>query len=1384
MNRNLTASLALSLAVSTHLFAAKTAPVTVTDTAPSLGAACSDVASPSNMYTVDVSTGAMLRCSGGVWSTWITSGAPTTTKYAKSYILSGSGTTASPYVIDWASALTARTELIFSKKDDGTTSYFDTPDTEIVIPSNVTLRGDGNSVLMFTPWGTTRPAPYGAMFSIPAGTSHVKIDGLLFDPGLSSISAVGVADGGGSYVSIGTAGNATPAVDIEIVNCKFGMMRMGLVVGTGHNGQHIGIVGSANGVNVHHNTFDRSPDVINTACENNVTAPTVNGFNFSDNTVEFTDASQCESMLDPGPISACWHYGNVVQLSVGCTALTQIQGINNDVMISNNLIKGVNGGIEIGVTGSRFVVSDNILISDYLDFCMMVSPETDATNGVSDVSVTGNVCSGDDATHVASGLEGSPDIWFNKVTRGTMANNVAYGYGMLLRVQNSSDVVVSGNISEQRFGYADGLYADNNTRMTITGNEIKNAGGYGMRITNASSTIVSNNIVTETLTPSVLATAVAVGCTPTPCEGVVISGNTVRTAATPYSWYSFPAGSVYFGNSGFVGSTLTIAPTFTGTISSVSSLQTSEAAGLHAGGSSTANTTFYGGGEIVSEGTVAGPGTDATNSEGYIRFPAWSGGDSVYTFPNPASTGKTLALVDATSGAIARTDVSGLGTVSQLNTIKPSDLTAGTTPSVGQCPSRDATDQFVWGTCGGGGVSNGDYGDINVTGSVWTIRDGTVTTGKILNGTILNADIGDAAAIVDTKLGPISTVGKVSNSATTADSANTVGAIVARDVNGDFSARNVNVLSVQASGTGDNQRGIESVDNGTACGDPASLSTSICTIGGRLYTKDSGTTSIKLPYTDQSQSWSAAQTFQAGMVLGNGTDSNYTVTVDRAGTDPTIAWNDSLGWFRIGNANLAFSDITGTSQQRGIFFPVTAGNPFATKMFIGAQSGANAYDGLDDTLCMAFNSDCNGARVDTGQWAGKFQLEGSYDFDGTANAVYIPTVELNYDFISAAGAVWRPMYGLVDSTKRSSGGQGLWQWRVFGSASGTNAMRLQPKSDTSNLVTLQVNSKDTESGSTSGILNLLGSSSDLGSANSLYGVDAIITGDQSGDYSSSEFIGVRASATFSSTATPSGVALVAGGRFTGAFTGSVDARSVDQVKGLEVFATNSQTGTQSTPTYDSAMYGIDLTLTPSAQNVKMGEVYGLRINGLGTKGTGATWSNVAGIKILDLGEQGSNTDATIMVDSQTGGSGNKGHIRMMGGDATTGHLLLGSGHLWYDTTNSVYRTSTTAEGADNTNGHPLLRSSAGNIIIAKCGNVSVDPPNIGTTSTSGTATSAVTGLAANDACTCSPRADFNDDLILKYCYATANNLNVVLYNLSGGALDATAQTVDYCCFSK
>src|SRR5579872_1296626 len=87
---------------------------------------------------------------------------------------------------------------------------------------------------------------------------------------------------------------------------------------------------------------------------------------------------------------------------------------------------------------------------------------------------------------------------------------------------------------------------------------------------------------------------------------------------------------------------------------------------------------------------------------------------------------------------------------------------------------------------------------MNISSSGITI-DGFTTTGVVHNNSsgllssslIVNADVDPAAAIVDTKLATISTVGKVANSATTATSTNIPNTIVLRDSSGNFNAGTV-----------------------------------------------------------------------------------------------------------------------------------------------------------------------------------------------------------------------------------------------------------------------------------------------------------------------------------------------------------------------------------------------------------------------------------------------------------------------------------------------------------------------------------------------------------------------------------------------------------------
>jgi hypothetical protein len=122
----------------------------------------------------------------------------------------------------------------------------------------------------------------------------------------------------------------------------------------------------------------------------------------------------------------------------------------------------------------------------------------------------------------------------------------------------------------------------------------------------------------------------------------------------------------------------------------------------------------------------------------------------------------------------------------------------------------------------------------NVTGTVVTTGDtGTVTSTMITDGTIVNADINASAGIVDTKLATISTAGKVSNSATTAVSTNTVNAIVTRDGSGNFSA---GTITAALTGNASTATKLSSARTFAVTGDIAGTVSSDLTSGASIAT--------------------------------------------------------------------------------------------------------------------------------------------------------------------------------------------------------------------------------------------------------------------------------------------------------------------------------------------------------------------------------------------------------------------------------------------------------------------------------------------------------------------------------------------------------------------
>ena len=245
----------------------------------------------------------------------------------------------------------------------------------------------------------------------------------------------------------------------------------------------------------------------------------------------------------------------------------------------------------------------------------------------------------------------------------------------------------------------------------------------------------------------------------------------------------------------------------TGNASTATALQTARTISL--GGDLSGSATFDGSANVTITATIAADsvalGTDTTGN-----YVASITNGSYITGGNGGSEGAALTLaVDAATAATASKvvarDASGNFSANTITAALSGNATTATTlqnartiggvsfdgsaninlPGVNAVGNQNTTGSAATLTTARTIAISGD-----VTGTATSFNGSANITisADITANTIVNADINSAAAIADTKLATISTAGKVLNSATTATSANTASAIVARDASGNFSA--------------------------------------------------------------------------------------------------------------------------------------------------------------------------------------------------------------------------------------------------------------------------------------------------------------------------------------------------------------------------------------------------------------------------------------------------------------------------------------------------------------------------------------------------------------------------------------------------------------------
>jgi hypothetical protein len=242
-------------------------------------------------------------------------------------------------------------------------------------------------------------------------------------------------------------------------------------------------------------------------------------------------------------------------------------------------------------------------------------------------------------------------------------------------------------------------------------------------------------------------------------------------------------------------------------------------------------------------------------------------------------------------------------------------------------------------------------GDLTGSATSPTIATGVITSAKITDETIVNADISTTAAIIDTKLATIATSGKVSNSATTATDANSASAIVARDASGNFTAGTITAnltgnVTGNLTGNAATATKLAATKNINGVAFDGSSDITVTAAAGTLSGTSLNSTVVSSSLTSVGTLTNLTVTNPiAGSITGDAGNVTGTVAVANGGTGATTLTGYVKGSgtsAMTASASIPVADVTGAAPLASPTFTGTVGG--ITKSMVGLGNADNTAD--------------------------------------------------------------------------------------------------------------------------------------------------------------------------------------------------------------------------------------------------------------------------------------------------------------------------------------------------------------------------------------------------------------------------------------------------------